>query len=419
MPSLSDKLKSLGVQVGARNLPPPRRIVPTDYPIELVVPGSEWATDYGPVFVAESRFHADYRHGRVGLWPEVALAPVAGWLQDNRLAECGLEEIGFLDTETSGLAGGTGTYAFLVGAARFEGDAYRLAQFFMRDPTEEPALLAALTEFLQPCRVLVTFNGKSFDAPLLDTRYTLASQPSPLPALAHLDLLPLARRLWRDRLPSRSLGNLERDILLCERTEEDTPGWLIPQLYFDFLRTGDARPLRGVFYHNRFDVVAMAALLNQMAQMLTDPLGEAVEYALDLVAIGKLFEAMGELEAAARLFDAGMQRNDLPEEHYWNTQQRLSLLEKRRGNWAVAVEVWQLAADGRQIYAHVELAKYFEHQRRDYAAALRWTSAALNLLSQPKASAAERREWLSELKHRRARLERKISGHNREATKNE
>ncbi len=409
MPSLSDKLKSLGVQVGARNLPPPRRSMPADFPIEAVVAGADWLTACGPVFVAETRYSPEHRHGQVGLWPQTSLAAVAGWLQDNRLAQCGLHQIGFLDTETSGLAGGTGTYAFLVGAARFDGDAFWLAQFFMRDPTAEPALLAALTEFLQPCRALVTFNGKSFDAPLLNTRYTLNGRKSPLPELAHLDLLPLARGLWRDRLPSRSLGNLERAILQCERTGEDTPGWLIPQLYFDYLRTGDARPLAGVFYHNRLDVVAMAALLNQMAHMLANPLGEAVQHALDLVAIGKLFEALGQIEAAAQVWAEGLQRNDLPEAHYWDIQQRLALLEKRRGNWDAAVAGWQLAADGRQLYAHIELAKYFEHRRRDYATALRWTLAAQELLNRAAMPAPERRTWLADLKQRQTRLRRKLA----------
>lgn len=409
--SLSDKLKSLGVQVGARNVQP-RRQMPADYPIETVVPGRDVSTGWGEAFVSETDFDRAYRHGRVGLWPEAPLRAVADWAQDARLADLPLEAFGFVDTETSGLAGGTGTYAFLIGAARFEGDVFKLAQFFMRDPSHEPAQLAALTEFLQPCRVLVTFNGKSFDAPLLNTRYTLNGQPSPLPEMAHLDLLPLARRLWRDRLPSRSLGNLERDILLFERTTEDVPGWLIPQMYFDYLRGGDARPLAGVFYHNRLDVVAMAALLNQMAQMLADPLGETVEHALDLIAIGKLYEAAGQLDAAAALLEAGMARNDLPEPHYWAAQERLSFLEKRRGNWAAAVSVWKTAAEGRQIYAHVELAKFYEHRRRDVSTALRWTDVALELAAS--APPAERRRWLADLKHRHRRLRRKLGKSNDE-----
>ena len=101
-------------------------------------------------------------------------------------------------------------------------------------------------------------------------------------------------------------------------------------------------------------------------------------------------------------------QHDLPEQHYWDTQQRLSFLEKRRNNWDSAVEAWQLAADGKQIYAHVELAKFYEHKQRDYHEAALWTQTALDILTTPSASGRDRREWLSDLKHRLARLQRKI-----------
>ncbi len=209
MAALSDKLKALGVTVGTRDLPPPAKRLSRAYPIEQVISGYFQSTRHGNVFVKETNYDPAYRHGRVGLRTEASLEIIASWAQERQLVEDRLDQFAFLDTETSGLAGGTGTYTFLVGAGRFEGSDFRLAQFFMRDPDEEPAQLAALADFLHPCKVLVTFNGKSFDAPLLNTRYTLNDLQSPLPTLAHLDLLPLARRLWRDRLPSRRLGELE------------------------------------------------------------------------------------------------------------------------------------------------------------------------------------------------------------------
>jgi uncharacterized protein YprB with RNaseH-like and TPR domain len=408
MTSLADKLKSLGVQLGARALPPPRRLSQA-YAIEEVVSGRFQPTPEGELFVAETLYDPTYRHGQVGLWAEASLQTIAAWARESTLAESHLEKFAFLDTETSGLAGGTGTYPFLVGVGRFDGQLFRLIQFFMRDPGEEQAQLAALTDFIQPCQALVTFNGKSFDVPLLNTRYTLNDRQSPLPDLAHLDLLPLARRLWRDRLPSRRLGDLEIQILKAERTQEDIPGWLIPSIYFDYLRSGDARPLKGVFYHNAMDVLAMAALLNRISQMLAEPLGAAVEHALDLIAIGKLHETLGQFETAAHLFEHGMSRDDLPEEHYWTAQRRLSFLQKRNNNLTAAVEVWQLAADGRQIYAHVELAKYYEHKQRDYQEAIRWTQSAIDLLDASHASQFERRQWIGDLKHRLARLQRKLA----------
>ena len=408
--TLSDKLKSLGVKVGARDLPPPQQ-KPTGYPIERVVPGRFVETPFGPTYMVENLYDATYRHGQVGLWPTTTLHPIAAWAGEPHLADFDLEQFAFIDTETSGLAGGSGTYAFLIGAGRFEGDHFRLAQFFMRDPAEEPAQLAALSDFLEPCQALVTFNGKSFDAPLLDARYlTRRGEHFPLIDAPHLDLLHLARRLWRDRLPSRRLGDLERDILGLTRTEEDTPGWLIPTLYFTYLRDGDARPLKGTFYHNALDVLAMAALLNHTGQMLADPLNEPVAHALDLVAIGKLFEDLGEIELAISLFEQGLGRNDLPEEHYWLTQQRLSFVYRRQGDYAAAVAVWEQAADGRQIYAHVELAKFYEHKQRDPAQAKQWTEVALSIVTGHHPHHPERRQWLADLQHRLARLERKVAG---------
>jgi uncharacterized protein YprB with RNaseH-like and TPR domain len=408
MPTLSDKLKALGVEQGAQNLPSPR---PTSqaYTLENIIPGHFQTTPHGEVFVVEKSYDPTYRHGRIGLRGPASLQTITEWAREPRLNQSPLHEFVFLDTETTGLAGGTGTYAFLIGLGRFEAESFRLVQIFMRDPGEEPAQLAALTQFLHPCRVLVTFNGKSFDAPLLNTRYTLNRQTSPLPALAHLDLLPLARRLWPNRLPSRRLGDLETRILGAERTEEEVPGWLVPTLYFDYLRTGDARPLPGIFYHNAMDVLAMAALLNHMAQLLADPLDPPTEHALDVVAIARLHEFLGHFDTAAQLFELGLARDDLPEEHHGVTQQRLSFLHKRRHNWTAAIELWQLAAERGQIYAHVELAKFYEHKQHDYQAALHWTQAALDLLTPPPASGHQPDQEQRDLQHRLARLQRKLA----------
>src|SRR5512147_264907 len=302
--SLANKLESLGVKTGARDLPAPKRRNP--YEIDSVVAGAFCPTPLGDVFVAEQTFGEDYRHGTSPLTP-FPFPLLAQWAADTRLTELNLEKYAFLDTETSGLAGGTGTYAFLVGVGRFVQGQFHLQQFFMRDPAEEPALLEGLARFLAPCEALVTFNGKAFDAPLLVTRYSLHRIPLPFKSYSHLDLLPLARRLWRDRLPSRALKYLEEHVLGLVRTTEEVPGYEIPWRYFDYLRTGDARELRGVFYHNAMDVVAMAALLSHMNDMLQNPYEGKVQHGLDFVALGKLFEDLGHWEEAARLFEHGLE----------------------------------------------------------------------------------------------------------------
>jgi hypothetical protein len=429
MPSLSDKLKSLGVSHGVNDLP---KAGPSkQYGIDKIVAGTYRLTHSGETFVANQTYGAEYHHGQAAIRPNVPLGLLAAWAHEPRFLELPLESYAFLDTETSGLAGGTGTYAFLVGVGRFvptdskadnqtetvkwmETDngekkqmVFRLEQFFMRDPAEEAGMLEALAEFLAPTQALVTFNGKAFDAPLLNTRYSLHNIPLPFKDYAHLDLLPLARRLWRDRLPSRALKYLEENVLLAPRTIEEVPGYEIPYLYFDYLRSRDARPLKGVFYHNAMDVVAMAALLSHVAAMLEDPFGDVVEHGLDVVALAKLYEDLGQWNTAALLFERGLEM-ELPETDFWLAIQRLAHLQKRRGDLEAAVRIWERAATQGHVYAHVELAKYHEHQRRDYVEALKWTQRAVELVSTLDIPLYMYSHWMEELKHREERLDEKI-----------
>jgi uncharacterized protein YprB with RNaseH-like and TPR domain len=357
--------------------------------------------------VYEERFAADYHHGLAPIHLSAPLNIMSAWAGDPRLSSLDLSSFVFLDTETSGLAGGTGTYAFLVGAARFSNEGeFILQQFFMRDPSEEPALLEGLADFLAPAQALVTFNGKAFDAPILATRYTMHSIPIPFKNFAHLDLLPLARRLWRSRLESRALKYLEENILQAPRTTEEVPGYEIPWLYFDYLKSGDARPLKGVFYHNAMDVVAMAGLLSHTATMLADPFHEGIEHGLDVIALARLYEDLGEGDTAARLFERGLQMS-LNEQDFWEAVRRLSVLQKRRGDFEEAIHLWEQAASEGHVYAYVELAKYYEHKKRDPKSALKWTRSALEEVERADLPGYIRKHWQAELKHRRARLEAK------------
>ena len=404
--SLADKLRSLGVRVGAGDLQPVAPKLKTDVPIQSVVEGRFVSTRHGETFVSEQTYPSTYRHGLIPLRSSVPLLTIAQWARDARLADLPLDSFAFLDTETSGLAGGTGTYAFLVGVGRFEGETFRLAQFFMRDPSEEAALLEGLMDFLAPCAALVTFNGKAFDAPLLVTRYSLHSIPVPFKDFAHLDLLPLARRLWRDRLPSRALKYLEENVLAAPRTPDEVPGYEIPYIYFDYLRTGDAAPLKGVFYHNAMDIVALAALMNHMASILHAPFDGQVQHGLDFIALAKLFEDLDRREEAARLYERGLQAG-VSEANFGAVMQRLSALQRRRGDLESAAALWQKAAAEGHVYAHIELAKYYEHHRGDYAEALKWTQSAEGLVSSLDIPRYEYRHWMEELEHRKKRLQEK------------
>lgn len=406
MPSLSDRLKALGVQVGEAGLTRQQKTM--RYPIESVIDGSITETPLGESFLVESRFPNDHQHGKFPLQLTAPMHVVAEWARQPDIAGSESSAFVFLDTETTGLGGGTGTYAFMVGVGRFEPEGFRLAQFFMRDPIEEPALLSALESFLTSCQTVVTFNGKSFDVPLLNTRYITNGAPSPLKDLNQLDMLHLARRLWSPRLPSRALTYLEEHIVAHVRTQEDTPGWMIPQLYFDYLQSGDARPLKGVFYHNAMDILTLAALTNHAAAMLAAPLNGAIEHASDIVAIGRLFEDLGYLDQAARILDSGIEMG-LQGSLHTSTIKHLAYLHRRRGDLTAALSLWWQAAAEREVYAHIELAKYYEHKERNFAEAIRWTQAALAIIGQPGYPRYERLRWQAELEHRYARLQRKSS----------
>jgi uncharacterized protein YprB with RNaseH-like and TPR domain len=406
MPTLSDRLKSLGVTMGAKDLPPPQQR--KSYPVEEIVPGRFQDTGNGLTYLIEEDFPSSYIHGQVGLRISTTPQTIAEWAGDLKIAERNPESMVFLDTETSGLAGGTGTFAFLVGVGRYTPDGFHLVQFFMRDPLEEAALLLALEDFLAPCQTIVSFNGKAFDIPLLDTRYTLQGWISPFKDLAHVDLLHLARRLWRDRLPSRTLANLEVQILHASRTDDEIPGWMIPQLYFDYLREGDARPLKRVFYHNAMDVVSLAALLNHTSTLLENAYPQPESEFIDLAAVARLLEDLGHTNKAAQLYEACLLA-ELPEAIHNDTLYRLSLLHKRTNNYTAAVPLWEQATTRNQIYAHEELAKYYEHYVQNLELALNWTLSALERIDTLSVLNPEKNQWHNEFQHRLQRLQRKIS----------
>lgn len=406
MPTLSDRLKAMGVKIGAQDLPAPQK--ERIYPVEDIAAGRFIETGNGSTYIIEQDFSTNYIQGQVGLQISTKPQTIAEWAGNQQIADDDPESLVFLDTETSGLAGGTGTFAFLVGVGRYTPGGFHLAQFFMRDPIEEPALLLALEEFLAPCRTVVSFNGKAFDVPLLDTRYILQGWKSPFKDFSHIDLLHLARRLWRDRLPSRTLANLEVQILHANRTDEEIPGWMIPQIYFDYLRDGDARPLLRVFYHNAMDVVSLAALLNHTSLLLETPLSLTKKEFIDLAAIARLLEDLGHTEKALEYYEKCIQ-SDVPEEIFNSALQRLSFIHKRNNNYAAAIPLWEQAIQRKQIYAYEELAKYYEHHAQDFETARKWTLEALEFFNSSDLSAFEKAQWTAVFQHRLERLERKLS----------
>ena len=200
MSSIKDRLKKLGVRASEVQKETKARL---DFPVEKAVDGKTVKNSSGEFFLVERSFPVGFEYGNMKLEIKSPLEMISVWAGESSIADMDIDEFCFVDTETTGLAGGSGTLAFMVGMGRFEKNEFKLAQFFLNDPGDETAMLFAIEEFLAPCKVLVSFNGKAFDIPLLNARYITNQQPSPFKVMAQLDILHLARRLWRDRLPSR------------------------------------------------------------------------------------------------------------------------------------------------------------------------------------------------------------------------
>jgi uncharacterized protein len=292
----------------------------------------------------------------------------------------------FLDTETTGLAGGTGTYAFLVGLAWWDAGGLQVEQLFLRDFSEEHSLLHELSGRLAERPVLVTFNGKTFDWPLLENRFTMTRAIKVPPLAAHLDLLHPARAFWKLRLGSVRLVELERHVLDARRLGwhrgDDVSSAQIPQYYFDYLRGGSADPLAGVVKHNQMDLRGLAALYGKINSLLDErETGFEETDSLDLFGLSKYLHRRGERERAhstcARALDAG-----LPAEFRPQATRELAQMAKRRGNAEGAAALWlELVGDPHDgIAACEQLAIHYERHTRDYARALEFANLGLGKL---------------------------------------
>lgn len=316
----------------------------------------------------------------------------------------------FLDTETTGLCGGTGTYPFLVGLAWWDGGGLEVEQLFMRDFGEERSLLAALAERMEERPVLVTFNGKSFDWPLLETRFRMSRKVSAPRPRAHLDFLHPARNLWKLRLGSVRLSQLERNVLGLDRGE-DMDSALIPAMYLDFLRDGPADPLVPVFLHNQLDLRGLASLAVRIVSLL-DEEDATSDDGLELFGLSRMCERRGQTDRARRMYEQSIGAN-LPGDTDRVARAALARLARRNGDFSRACELWRsMLGNSREGYeAYEQLAIHYEHQARNPSGALEVTREALTQLRRARQlrliADALYHSTRSRFEHRLARLERK------------
>lgn len=324
----------------------------------------------------------------------------------------------FLDTETTGLAGGTGTYAFLVGLAWWDSGGLQVEQLFMRDHGEEHSLLLDIARRLRERPVLVTFNGKSFDWPLLETRFRMTRTIEPPALAAHLDLLHPARQLWRLQLGSVRLGDLERGVLggdaLGWSRQDDIDSSRIPEFYFDYLRGGAAEPLAGVFRHNRMDLRGLAALAGRVFRALAEPesIGQTPDGSLELYGVSRLLGRRGERARARTLYERAIAAG-LPTAVDHTARHELARLARRERDFNRAAALWTQLAGGAtpSFEACEQLAIHHERRAGGPAEAARVARLALASLRRARrlglVEAHRHAYWLARFEQRLARLIRK------------
>ena len=362
--------------------PPIRKFEPNPAGfVEELLSGEVVETPCGKHFETEKLYARHKRHGSYEISDLIELPhDVLASLSDGQIPRAHPATWAFLDTETTGLAGGSGTYAFLIGVGSIDEQGFRVRQFFMRDYSEEPSMLHSLTAYLARFDVLITYNGKSFDQPLLETRYTMCRARHPFGRMRHLDLLYGARRLFKLRLESCRLVNLENQILGFER-EGDVPGDLIPYYYFEYLRTRLAFRLIPVFHHNVLDIVSLACLTGVIPAAFHDPENMPARHGADILGLARWLRMSGRLAEAHRLMRRSIDMG-LADQHLFRALFDAGSLEKKLGLDHAALATFtdlSLSPNPYRVRAWEELAKHYEHREKDFPRALECVRAARSL----------------------------------------
>lgn len=404
MSSLADRLRELVKPITDDQR---GRLQPAHASDAAEILGGEWRESRGRKFlVVDRKYSPGYRHGRVSVAD--CLPP---WARFELLGGTNGQML-FLDLETTGLAGGAGTYAFLVGCGWFEPPSplasahqvacFRTRQFFLTDFGAERALLEAVGELAGNLACLVTYNGKTFDLPLLETRFSLQRMPTPFAQIAHVDMLHPARRMWRDEEVECRLTYLEQALCGHER-ESDVPGFEIPSRYFQYVRSGDARPLQAVFEHNRLDIVSLAMLTARAAQLLEEGPSAAIT-AREAFGLGRLYERAGLMDDAVASYRRAVAAGAASIRA--EALRASAIVLRRLRRYEEAAAAWRdLLASPQCSAAYAReaseaLAVHHEHRARDLSMARTFAVQSLSLQGTPARQQATR--------HRLARLDRKL-----------
>lgn len=305
----------------------------------------------------------------------------------------------FFDTETTGLGGGVGNTIFLLGYCQYTNEGISMNQYFLPGPGAEVPMYKAFLDDVQDLKNLVTYNGKAFDWPQVKTRHTLIREQVPnLPQFGHFDLLHGARRFWKNDMESVRLSNVEEQKLHFTR-KEDTPGYLAPMLYFEFVKDPDPDLISSVMKHNEEDILSLITLYIHLSNLLLDNSGDFLS-AGEQFQSARWWEAIGEDDHAASLYQLSMDGK-----YDREAKKALAKIYKKQGELARAISIWmQLSQSTNDEECDIELAKYYEHKEKDYEQALHYALSAYQKWKSKKRIMKDKAE--EERNHYMKRIER-------------
>lgn len=372
--------------------------------VDDLIRGRIQTNGYGGFYLIEKRMPLSFLHGgyelRAALDVSGDVITALGGEDCDRL---GARQLLYLDTETTGLSGGAGTVAFLIGTGFFEQDEFVIRQYFMRDYNEEAAMLLELQQLFAAHKGFVTFNGKAFDINLLQSRFISNRFRPSFKDFPNVDLLYPSRRVWGLKLESCRLSSLEESVLGQFR-EDDIPGAQIPSVYFKYVEDRDASEIKRVISHNEQDILSMVSLLAKLSTMMNNPFSET-DCGFELLGMGRLFEANGKTEDMLECLKA-CTRSELFSVRM-RAVRKLTGVYKRNGSYEQALEHWKAVEAENpefELFHLIEMAKYYEHKAKDPEQALYIAEKAVkNCLS---AGLSGSRQF-KELKKRCDRLRRK------------
>ncbi len=357
----------------------------------------------------QNPYPLETRYGKITISSGLELkGDVLTWLsKEPSFENLDLSTALFLDLETTGLSGGTGVVPFLVGMGYYRNERFYITQYFLGELAEEEKMIRELGRFFSEMKFqsVVTFNGKGFDIPLLETRFILHRQPFPLSGMPHLDFLYPARSLWRHKHESCRLSHLAREVVGADRSE-DIPSAEVPWRYFHYLNTGNFELLEPVLYHNQEDILSLLGVVVIGARIFAEEGGEEFVDALDLYGAGKVMETVGEVEKSVHFFRRAIE-GGLTEEISLTAKKKISCYFKKTQEWERAVSIWkEMASSARtsvdQLLSCRELAMYLEHREKNYEEALKVAEEGLVL------SLGFSPHYERDFAHRLERLKQKI-----------